>query len=123
MNDLTRRRRLSILERKHVYEKCKGHCAYCGEKLDMKDMQIDHIVPLCRGGKDELENMLPACRSCNHYKRTSSIEGFREMIEKIPDKLERDSYIYRIGRRYGNVTSNKKAIGFYFEKMKEGQNE
>lgn len=30
--------------RKQVYEKYNGHCAYCGCKLDYKDMQVDHVV-------------------------------------------------------------------------------
>lgn len=27
-----------------VYEKYKGHCAYCGKPIDYKDMQVDHFV-------------------------------------------------------------------------------
>ena len=29
-----------------VYQKCHGHCAYCGCDLEYKDMQVDHVVPL-----------------------------------------------------------------------------
>lgn len=32
-----------------VYEKYGGHCAYCGEAIEFKEMQVDHIKPLCRG--------------------------------------------------------------------------
>lgn len=31
--------------RQKVYEKYDGHCAYCGCKLEYKDMQVDHINP------------------------------------------------------------------------------
>lgn len=51
--------------------------------------------------------------------RSSSLEGFRKMIETIPCKLERDSYIYRVGRRYGNVRETPKPVRFYFEEVKE----
>ena len=54
-----------------VYQKCDGHCAYCGCDLEYKDMQVDHVVPLngwSEHGTDTVDNMLPACRSCNHYK-------------------------------------------------------
>ena len=27
-----------------VYQKCDGHCAYCGCDLEYKDMQVDHVV-------------------------------------------------------------------------------
>lgn len=29
-----------------IYQKCDGHCAYCGCSLEYKDMQIDHVIPL-----------------------------------------------------------------------------
>lgn len=28
-----------------VYQKCNGHCAYCGSNLEYKDMQVDHVIP------------------------------------------------------------------------------
>lgn len=39
--------------RRLVYAKYGGHCAYCGKKLEMKDMQVDHLVPILRGDSDE----------------------------------------------------------------------
>lgn len=30
--------------RKQVYQKYNGHCAYCGSKLEYKDMQVDHVI-------------------------------------------------------------------------------
>lgn len=69
-----------------IYQKCDGHCAYCGCSLEYKDMQIDHVIPLngwSEQGTDTVDNMLPACRSCNHYKSRSTLEGFRKMVEAI----------------------------------------
>ncbi len=65
---MSERRRLTKEERRAVYDKMGGHCAYCGCELHYKDMQVDHVVPLRKGGPDVPDNMLPACRSCNHYK-------------------------------------------------------
>lgn len=31
--------------RQQVYDKCGGHCAYCGKEIAYKDMQVDHVVP------------------------------------------------------------------------------
>lgn len=103
-----------------VYEKCGGHCAYCGCDLEYKDMQVDHVVPLngwSVQGTDDLENMLPACRSCNNYKRSSTLEGFRQMVEKMPDTLLRDSVTYKNAVRFGLVIPNKKPVVFYFEQF------
>ena len=32
--------------RQPIYKKYNGHCAYCGCEIEMKDMQVDHIVPV-----------------------------------------------------------------------------
>lgn len=109
------RKRINKEERQQVYEKYGGHCAYCGRKIEYKDMQVDHMIPLRLGGADDMSNYMPACRMCNHYKRGNTLEGFRKMVETIPEKLERDSYIYRVGLAFENVEAHDKRINFYFE--------
>lgn len=113
---MTKRKRLTRSERLQVYEKYGGCCAYCGKPLSIDEMQVDHKVPLRLGGEDGMGNYMPSCRMCNHYKGGNSLEGFRRMVEAIPDKLERDSYIYRVGMAYGNVRADKRSVAFYFEK-------
>ena len=110
-----KRRRLSAKERKYFYDMFKGRCAYCGASVTFRGMQIDHKIPLRINGKDEPENMFPACRSCNHYKATFDIEGFREYLSGIPKRLNRDCIAYQVGRRFEIVTENDKPIKFYFE--------
>lgn len=63
---------------------------------------------------DDISNLMPACRMCNHYKRANSLEVFRRYIAEIPRKLRSD-YIYKIGVAYGNVVENEKPIEFFFE--------
>lgn len=108
--------------RQTVYEKYGGRCAYCGRKIAYKDMQVDHFKPK-RGweesGSDDLSNLMPSCRMCNHYKRANSLETFRIYIQEIPRKL-RLNYIYKVGLVYGNVLENEKPIKFYFETVKDG---
>lgn len=82
-------------------------------------MQVDHFRPLRAwsiedAGTDDLDNLMPACRMCNHYKRANSLETFRQYIAEIPRKL-RENYIYKIGVVYGNVIENEKPIVFFFE--------
>lgn len=105
--------------RQEVYEKYNGHCAYCGKEIELKDMQVDHLVPLYNGGTDDFDNLMPACRRCNHYKRSASVESFRSMIEKIPEKLMRDSYIFKVGVDYGFFSDAVQKVEFYFERKKD----
>lgn len=111
-----RRRRLTSAERLEIYKKTDGHCAYCGCELDKKEMQADHVVPLHCGGADTVDNLLPACRSCNHYKGTSTLESFRKKVEAMPDVLKRDSVTYKNAVRFGLVAPQPHHVTFYFEK-------
>lgn len=113
--------------REAVYNKYDGHCAYCGKKIEYKDMQVDHLVPIQRERfhkytEEEIEsfdNYMPACRRCNHYKRAHSLETFRKMIEEIPYKLTRDNYIYKIGLDYSLLEEHRHSVIFYFENIKK----
>lgn len=111
--------------REAVHQKYGGRCAYCGSKIEYKDMQIDHLIPRRNYGNkyteeqiECFENYMPSCRTCNHYKRANSLDAFRKMIEEIPRKL-RQNYIYKVGILYSNVIDNTKPIKFYFEQIKE----
>lgn len=114
------RKKFSAKERLQVYNKCNGHCAYCGCALNVKDMQIDHVQSLYwHDGSNEMDNLLPACRSCNHYKGTSTLENFRKNLERMPQVLMRDCVTYRIATRYGLVVPSEQKVIFYFEKLAE----
>lgn len=109
------------IDRKKVYEKYNGRCAYCGRKIKYKDMQVDHIRPKVKYSPfeeidvDDISNLNPSCRLCNHYKRANTLEVFRDLISKIPCKLERDSYIYRVGMAYGFNDNKERNVESYFE--------
>ncbi|MEG0780029.1 MAG: HNH endonuclease signature motif containing protein, partial [Oscillospiraceae bacterium] len=83
----------------------------------LEAMQVDHVVPLKRGGVDEFENMLPACRSCNHYKSSMTLDGFRAALERMPGVLMRDSVTYKNAVRFGLVAPSPHKVRFYFEKL------
>lgn len=40
-------------------------CAYCGAG---GDLQVEHVVPISKGGEHHLGNIVPACQSCNFSK-------------------------------------------------------
>lgn len=88
--------------RQKVYEKYNGCCAYCGMSLEYKDMQVDHLHPVQKGGSNELSNLMPACRSCNHYKESFTLEQFRERMSKTLETF-RTSPLARLSARYGTA--------------------
>jgi 5-methylcytosine-specific restriction endonuclease McrA len=54
-----------------------GRCAYCGERAQL---EIDHRVPLARGGTNSIDNILPACGPCNRRKHAMSEREFRARL-------------------------------------------
>lgn len=51
-----------------------GGCAYCG--ATDKPLQGDCILALCRGGRYTLDNVVPACLSCNTSKCNDEATGW-----------------------------------------------
>jgi len=47
----------------------KGICHYCGQNIFHRDLTMDHIVPLARGGKSTKGNLVTACKACNNAKK------------------------------------------------------
>ncbi len=113
---MTKRKKLTYEQRITVYNKFSGHCAYCGCEIEINDMQADHVKPLELGGADDMDNLYPACRSCNHYKHTLTVEKFRAALERMPNVLMRDSVTYKIAVRFGIIKIANPKVVFLFEK-------
>lgn len=47
----------------------KGVCYYCGTSTPPKELTMDHIVPITRGGKSTKGNVVTACKACNNKKK------------------------------------------------------
>lgn len=45
-----------------------GKCHYCGGVFKFKDLTMDHVVPLARGGTTSPGNVVPSCKACNKGK-------------------------------------------------------
>lgn len=44
-------------------------CHWCAELLLSNKIEIDHVVPLSRGGRHTEDNLVASCRSCNRSKK------------------------------------------------------
>jgi 5-methylcytosine-specific restriction endonuclease McrA len=51
-----------------------GGCAYCGARN--RPLQRDCVLALSRGGRYTLDNIVPACRSCNTSKCNDEVTGW-----------------------------------------------
>lgn len=60
-----RRTDLSPSRRMTVFERDNYTCQYCGRKAPEVVLEIDHIVPVAKGGGNEITNLATICRECN----------------------------------------------------------
>ena len=77
---------------------------------------IEHVKRL--DSIDDLLNLMPTCRRCNHYKRSSTIEQYRSNILTILERLRKD-YLFNVAEDYGIITPKDWDGTFYFERTKQ----
>jgi len=130
--------------RKQIYEKYNGHCAYCGQHLEYKQMQVDHIEPVERPiyqkgyendaryiadmkrctdeikRKENINDLNPSCRPCNIDKHSMNIERWRQTLLNKINCLRRINN-FRHMEKYGLVHVIDKPIIFYFERGTEAE--
>ncbi len=64
------RRPISAEVERRVREAAQHRCGYClsPQHLVMARLEIEHIIPLARGGTDDESNLWLACPLCNGHK-------------------------------------------------------
>jgi 5-methylcytosine-specific restriction endonuclease McrA len=84
-----------------VLERDNWTCQYCGVKANPKDydrlryrgvdtiqyeggvvLNVDHIIPRSKGGKNTLDNLKTACFACNQNKKHKKLEDWQSHVHK-----------------------------------------
>ncbi len=60
----------AIIQRFSEFDYC---CAYCGSD---DRMEIEHVLPISKGGAHDISNIVPACQKCNSSKRVNQMEDW-----------------------------------------------
>ena len=79
----SKRKSFTKEERIKIYRKTKGHCYLCGDFVDFDSYEIEHKVPLSKGGTNDLSNLFCSCHTCNLIKHDIYPQDFMEKISKI----------------------------------------
>lgn len=65
----------SLRDWQRLVRRYRGCCAYCGVKAE--PVYMDHVVPLARGGRHSIGNVLPVCFYCNSTKHSMLLAVWR----------------------------------------------
>ena len=70
------------LTRREVFQRDGYTCQYCGKPG--RDLTLDHVMPRHRGGKHTWENLVSACKTCNHRKAGRTPQEARMRLAREP---------------------------------------
>lgn len=97
------------LTNKRLFRRDSNICMYCGDYLYDCELTRDHVVPVSRGGADTWENVVTACRECNHQKADKLLEECGMTLLAVP---------YAPNRAEGLILENKHITGDQMEFLK-----
>jgi len=52
-------------DRMKIFRRDKFICFHCGNKFDVSELEVDHLVPLHNNGTNKESNLVTSCRTCN----------------------------------------------------------
>lgn len=85
-----------------VFERDNFTCQYCGRKSPEIILEIDHYVPVSKGGSNHFDNLKTSCRECNEGKSDRElcpIERIKPVEQITPEETKEiviDNSIYGI---------------------------
>lgn len=80
-NHIRRPRPVVKLTRREVLQRDDHVCQYCGKRAG--DLTLDHVIPRHKGGPHTWENVVAACKACNHRKGgRSAVEAHMRLLRK-----------------------------------------
>jgi len=56
---------VNTARRVEIYKRDNGQCYMCHEKLPLEKIELDHLVPVSRGGTSDSKNVAVSCQFCN----------------------------------------------------------
>lgn len=80
---IPRRLRLPC-SRRGVLARDRETCQYCGVQPGRLHLTVDHVMPRSRGGLTTWENIVTACRECNHAKGGRTPEEAKMVLMTVP---------------------------------------
>lgn len=66
-------------DRREIFARDGGRCAYCACVLDESNWHLDHVIPIARGGGHLRSNVVAVCPPCNISKKDKTADEFRSI--------------------------------------------
>ena len=81
---MAKRKNLSKSVRFEVFKRDSFKCQYCGKSAPDVVLEVDHIIPVSKGGDNDISNLITACFDCNRGKSD------KKLTDKQSAKLQKE---------------------------------
>ncbi len=85
------------VSKKNILTRDCYRCMYCGQKGTGAELELEHVFPKSRGGKNTWENLVAACRKCNGRKgdRTPEEAGMALIHRPLPATIHTSRFVLK----------------------------
>lgn len=84
---MNKRKALPKKIRFEIFKRDSFTCQYCGKSAPEVILHVDHIVPISKGGEDEITNLITACQYCNQGKSNIELDD-KTVLAKQKQQLD-----------------------------------
>lgn len=80
-------------------EQGQTFCEYCGCRLSVETLQVDHRLPIAQGGLSSLANLAISCQRDNNRKGALSHLAYQHLLSLLNTKFtfyDRDNILHRL---------------------------
>lgn len=92
-------RRSVKFSRRNVYLRDGLQCQFCGRRLPLEKLNLDHVIPQAQGGKSTWDNTVTSCIECNTRKRDRTPEQAGMRLLRKPDQPRWQSFLSVTARK------------------------
>lgn len=88
------RKQISTRTRFEVFKRDGFVCQYCGSHPPLIILHVDHIIPVSKGGKNDMDNFITSCSDCNLGKSNVSLKDIpKSLKEKSVEIAEKEAQV------------------------------
>ncbi len=86
-----------VMSRRNILQRDAYLCMYCNRLCNFGEASLDHVIPRSKGGKSDWDNLVTACKKCNHRKadRTPEEAGMPLLRRPLPRTVHTGRYVLR----------------------------
>lgn len=82
---MPKRKSLTKKLRFQIFKRDLFSCQYCGQKPPGVVLEVDHMIPVSKGGENHEDNLITSCFDCNRGKSNESLDV---CPESLAEKME-----------------------------------